>query len=245
MALKAHLASKSGAPVSAVPLSEADQIEARRQRRRTLLLETSGVLENSGVEANVTIHNLSAAGLLLETDLALGVGEVLAVALPNVGPVGAEVVWESGHLFGCAFQQALGEAALAAAQLSGATPQSGGARTSAKPQADPQATGFGQNSADSLGVRLNRLRRERGMTLAQVAAKLGVSKPTVWAWEKGKARPLAERITAIAKVLGVNESDLNEASSNRGAAELVEDCKVRIAQAYGTNAKNIRVMIEV
>ena len=48
-------------------------------------------------------------------------------------------------------------------------------------------------------LRLNHLRRERGMTLAQVASALGVSKPTVWAWEKGKARPLPERIAAIAE----------------------------------------------
>ena len=78
----------------------------------------------------MTIHNISAAGLLLETDLTLGVGEVLAIELPDIGPVGAEIVWQSGHLFGCAFQQALGEAALAAAQLRGNWPGQDGAATS-------------------------------------------------------------------------------------------------------------------
>lgn len=239
MALKAHLASQpASSPEPDSPFG-AHQIEARRQSRRTLLLETSGALKEGGAEANVTIHNMSAAGLLLETELALSVGETLAVDLPNVGPVGAEVVWESGHLFGCAFQQALGEAALAAAQLSGQAPQLDGTRTQTPRQ------NFGRVSNDALGVRFNRLRRERGMTLAQVADKLGVSKPTVWAWEKGKARPLPERITAIAKVLGVNEADLSETSSQGEGGALVEDCRLRIATAYGTIPNNVRIMIEI
>ncbi len=239
MALKAHLASQPASSPQTGPHSGAHQIEPRRQSRRTLLLETSGALKESGAEANVTIHNLSAAGLLLETDLGLGVGEVLAVDLPNVGPVGAEVVWESGHLFGCAFQQALGEAALAAAQLRGNAPH----QDTGPLQSPPQS--FGKGSGDVLGVRFNRLRRERGLTLAQVAARLGVSKPTVWAWEKGKARPLPERITAIAKVLGVSEAELTESGGQGEGPALVEDCRLRIASAYGTSPKNVRIMIEV
>ena len=58
-------------------------------------------------------------------------------------------------------------------------------------------------NGEALAARLGRLRREAGLTLADVAAALGVSKPTVWAWEKGKARPLPERLGAIAAALGV------------------------------------------
>ena len=140
MAVKAHLETPT------------TTLEGRRQSRRALRLETSGTLP-SGSEANVTVHNISAAGLLIETELALGVGEVLAVDLPQVGPVGAEIVWQSEQLFGCAFQQALGEAALAAAQLRGdvqigaPVAPARSAPTVANPPADP------------LGVRVNRLRR--------------------------------------------------------------------------------------
>ena len=225
MAVKAHLASQSS------------QIEGRRQLRRALRLETSGRVEE--FEANVTVHNISAAGLLIETDLPLGVGEVLAIDLPDLGPVGAEIVWESEHLFGCAFEQALGEAALAAAQLRG------DAGTIPDQRPAPQSQPHPFPSGDTLGVKLNRLRRERSLTLAQVAAALGVSKPTVWAWEKGKARPLPERIEAIARVLGVAVEELNDSGPQGEAAALVEECRLRIATAYGTEAQNIRIMIEV
>lgn len=240
MALKAHLASPQ-------PADNHTLIEGRRQSRRALRLETSGSLPG-GSEANVTIHNISAVGLLLETQSPLNVGETLSVDLPNVGPVGAEIVWESGQLFGCAFQQALGEASLAAAQLRGAPAIDSSFAVSAKAIESGGAisgSAFGRAGGDPLGLRLNRLRRERGLTLAQVATTLGVSKPTVWAWEKGKARPLPERIAAIAQVLGVSEADLNAESPDTEGAALIEECRTRIAAQFGADPKSVRIMIEV
>lgn len=213
------------------------ETDGRRHPRRALRLETSGSLP-SGVEANVTVHNISAAGLLIETDLELEVGEALAISLPDVGPVGAEIVWTSGRLYGCAFEQMLGEAALAAAQLRGETPG-----ISDRPQPVPQRTA--PVIGDPLGHKLNRLRRERGLTLAQVADALSVSKPTVWAWEKGKAKPLPERLGAIAAVLGVDEEELVESELSGASSSLVEECRLRIASEYGTSPDSIRIMIEV
>ncbi|QUL37578.1 helix-turn-helix domain-containing protein [Erythrobacter sp. JK5] len=221
MSLKAHLD----------PVAPGDG--KRRQPRRALQLETSGVLPG-GLEANVTIHNISAAGLLLETDLPLDQGETLAIELPQVGQVAATVVWVSEHLYGCAFDVALGQAALAATQLRADTPGGAGSPAPARPAL-----------AEPLGIKLNRLRRERGMTLAQVAAQLDVSKPTVWAWEKGKARPLPDRIDAIAAALGVPAAELGEAAPDRHAAAVVEECRIRIATACGTEPQNVRIMIEV
>lgn len=225
MALKAHLETSS-APV-----------ENRRHPRRALRLETSGSLP-SGLEANVVVHNISAAGLLLETRLPLNEGDVLAIVLPDIGPVGAEIVWQSERLFGCAFEQALGEAALAAAQLRGSPGVAVGVT-------EQQSQNFGKAIGDTLGTKINRLRRERSLTLAQVADALEVSKPTVWAWEKGKARPLPERIAAIAEILGVSEDELTESAASGPGAAVVEDCRQRIASAYGVDAQNIRIMIEV
>lgn len=222
MALKAYLE------------TPAIHLEGRRQSRRALRLETSGHLPG-GAQANVTVHNISIAGLLLETDLALGIGEVLAIELPDAGPVGAEIVWQSERLFGCAFQQALGEAELAATQLRGG-------RTADYFQ--PVRT-FQMGDVDRLGPRLNRLRREQHLTLAQVAARLGVSKPTVWAWEKGKARPLPERIDAIAEVLGVNAETLTQSSQGADGVAVVEECRLRIAAAYSAEPKAVRIMLDL
>lgn len=226
MALKAHLEQTTLAP------------EGRRQPRRALHLETSGALPE-GISANVTIHNISAAGLLLETELPMDVGEVFQIDLPNAGPTGVEIVWQSGRLSGCAFEQALGEAALAAAELRG---EVGLAVDQSVNKTAPSV--LGNVIVDPLGVRLNRIRRERGMTLAQVANSLGVSKPTVWAWEKGKARPLPERIEAIAQVLGVGVSELQEDIQGGGAA-IIEECRIRIAEASGADPRHVRIMIEV
>ena len=224
MALKAHIDTNPS------------RIEGRRQPRRSLRLETSGVLPG-GLDANVTVHNISAAGLLIETAQQMVVGEVLAIELPNAGPVGVEVVWQSGQLYGCAFEQALGEAALAAAQLRGT------AATATTAQG--RVPVIGKPPGDTLGARLNRLRRERGLTLAQVAYALDVSKPTVWAWEKGKARPLPERLGVIAQVLGVREEELADTKTGGSAAALVEDCRRRLAEAWAIDPQSIRIMIEV
>ena len=234
MALKAHLEPLSSA--------QAASLEARRHARRTLNLNTSGVVEN-GSPANVTIHNLSAAGLLIETDLELVPGDRLAIGLPDVGPVGAEIVWVSERLYGCAFEQALGEAALAASQLA-ANPAQIGARVEEPAQAPEPARGFAV-SGQSFGARLNRLRREKSLTLDQVANALGVSKPTVWAWEKGKAKPIPERIEGIAEVLGVSISDLAEGGPEGSREAVIAQCRLRIASEYQIDPDHVRIMIEV
>ena len=93
--------------------------ESRRAAtRRALRLQTSSTLLD-GREANVTIHNISAAGLLIETRLDLVRGETLRLDLPQAGRVEASVVWRSEALYGCAFSSPLGAGALAAAQLQG------------------------------------------------------------------------------------------------------------------------------
>lgn len=217
MALKAHFDDTT------------DHDGQRREQRRALQLETSGTLPG-GMEANVTVHNISAAGLLLETDVPLQVGERFAIDLLDAGEVEAEIVWVSDQLYGCAFEQALGQGALAATQLRAEAP-----RLRAAPR----------ESSEPLGIKLNRLRRERGMTLADIAGTLGVSKPTVWAWEKSKARPVPSRIPDIAAALGVSVQELGEAAPTSEANAITDECRARIAAAHGTEPQYVRIMIEL
>lgn len=224
MAIKAHL--EPPAPGES----------QRATPRRDLRLEASGVLPG-GREANVVVHNISATGLLIETGLNLATGEQLTLDLPEAGSVEAVVMWRSEQLFGCAFAASLGAGALAAAQLQGLP-----VAETEPVRVQPPVTG----TREGLGLRLNRLRREAGLTLAEVATRLGVSKPTVWAWEKGKARPLPERIEAIADALGVPPGELaetNSASADIGI--LIEDCRKRIAEACSTTPDSVRIMIEL
>ena len=87
-----------------------------RARRRTLQLEAHGALP-SGTGTAVQVHNISASGLLLESEVALDVGEALLIDLPHVGSTAARVVWRSGGLSGCEFEIPLSRAALSAAEL--------------------------------------------------------------------------------------------------------------------------------
>lgn len=199
-----------------------------------LYLETSGGLA-TGEQANVSVHNISASGLLIETVLPLETGATLAVDLPHEGAVDAEVVWSSGRLFGCRFLGPIGAAALSAVQLKAEAPL--------PPTVGMPDPAFARGMA--LGRRLEQARKTRGLTLAQVAEQLGVSKPTVWAWEKGKARPVDERFPAIAEALGLAPEELQDLQQPAGLSELLDSSRERIAEALGIEPKQIRILIEL
>ena len=204
-----------------------------RAPRRMLHLEARGATA-AGEATDVVIHNISLDGLLLESPTALEPGESIVIDLPEAGAVGASVVWTSGDLFGCRFDHPLSPAVHAAAEL----------RSSGTPGFDPPARPA--TSPDDFAARLQRLRKERGFTLAQVAAQLGVSKPTVWAWERGRARPIDERIDALAEALGVTRNELMATAELPVAQrELLARSRERIAAAFGTRPENVRIMIEL
>ena len=212
---------------------------SRASERRALLLTTSGH-DGSGAKVNVTVHNLSAAGLLLQTALKLDVGDHLTIDLPDAGSAEAVIVWRSNQLYGCTFREMLSSGALAAIQLQG-----GGRPHPATSEEAARGNGIGGIGAD-FGHKLNKLRRDRGMTLADVAKALGVSVPTIWAWEKGKARPMPERMDAIAAAFGVSLRDLTEVHKVDAEVDaLIEECRNRIASAFNIAPTAVRVMIDL
>jgi hypothetical protein len=149
-------------------LETADHAQNERGApRRTLHLGVSGRFAG-GEEATATVHNISATGMLVETTAPLTEGETIAVELPEAGDCQARIVWIDPPMHGCRFVEPLAPAALSAAQLRGAVR---GKQGDALPV------------SEEFGARLHRLRTERGLSLAEVADRLGVSKPTVWAWE--------------------------------------------------------------
>ena len=206
----------------------------RSAERRQLYLETSGGLPGGAV-ANVAIHNISAGGMLIETDLDLVPGLEIQVDLPHEPSVPAEIVWSSGRYFGCRFNRPIGSAALSAVQLKAEGPLPSELRRSIP------ARGHGL----AFGKMLEQQRKARGLTLEQVASRLGVSKPTVWAWEKGKARPLEDRYPAIAEALGLSVSDLREGDQPDSVAGLLKTSREQIARALGIEPGSVRILIEL
>ena len=204
-----------------------------REPRRALQLEARGALP-SGAEPSVLIHDISATGLLLESPVALAKEERIAVELPQAGTTWAKVVWNSGKLYGCQFDGPISNAALSAAQLRSAV----GQPVEVTP---PRLVA----SETSFGTRLEQLRRERGISQAQVAARLGVSKPTVWAWEHGRSRPVDSRIDALADVLGVEVAELVAGPANTEIVALIDKSRDQIAAAFGTTPEKVRIWVEL
>ncbi len=209
-----------------------------RADRRRLLLETQGALD-SGVEAQVVVHNLSETGVLLETGVELEIGEAIELELPPALQARAQVIWASGRLYGCAFEGAIPEVTLRAVERRGAEQAEQGLAPTPSPPG-PSAIG-----GESLGEKLHRLRKLRGLTQGELAQRLGVSKPTVWAWEQGRARPIEERLEAIAEALGVDSGDLRPSRIVPGLSDLISRCREQIAAVVETTPDKVRIMIEL
>ena len=208
--------------------------DPRRSVRHTLRLEALGATAN-GEQARVTVHNISASGLLIETAAALDIGETIALELPEAGQRSATVSWASEAYYGCQFDRPLSPAELSAAQLRGDTSDEARAPRPALAALD-----------DDFGHRLQRLRKQRGLTLAQIAERLGVSKPTVWAWEQGRSRPVGNRIDPLAEVLGVSRTELYpDANTPTPLNDLLARVRAEIAAVAGTVPDKIRIMIEL
>jgi transcriptional regulator with XRE-family HTH domain len=204
---------------------EDDAADRRENGRRTLRLDVPGTF--AGGAGAATVHNISPTGLLIETTTILAEGDCFAVDLPEAGGQMAEVVWASAPMFGCRFSELVGAGTLSAAQLRG----------------EAAHPALSTDTPDDLGARLKHLRRERGLSLGDIAARLGVSKPTVWAWEHGKSRPIDRRLSALADVLGVTPEGLDRAPS--GANDQLERSRRQIADAYGVELSRVRIMIEL
>ena len=199
-----------------------------RAARRQLRLESQGFTA-SGQIARVLIHNVSATGLLIESTVALADAERIDFALPQVGTTSAHVVWMSDNFYGCRFDTPVPASALSALE-------SYARLTSAPDPAEPE---------DTLPVRIARLRKEQGLTLEALAALVNVSKPTVWAWEQGKARPTPERIGALAERLGVAEEELRTGRDGDALADALLQARKTVAKAYGVDPVRVKVSIEL
>ena len=70
----------------------------------------------------VTIHDLSLTGALLEASVPMLVGASFEVELPEAGTVEASVMWNSGEFYGCQFALPISPAVLSAALLQAEAP---------------------------------------------------------------------------------------------------------------------------
>jgi transcriptional regulator with XRE-family HTH domain len=101
-----------------------------------------------------------------------------------------------------------------------------------------------QARAFSLGDRIRRARLAQRMSLDSLARALGVSKPSAWAWERDRARPKNEKLEAMAAILKVPIDDLDpRTQAFHSLADLVSDCRNRIAHAAGLTPENVTIIL--
>lgn len=222
MSIKAHLEEPS------------EYAHEQRQNDRFYLYLTAKSELADGNHADVEIHNISAGGMLLETAHQLTKDDRLQIELPDNGVTVATVTWVGEGVYGCAFDDPINPAVLSAIQLRAEAPLPPSFRTE-------------RNASDFLGIgkKMEQARKERHLTLAQVAAELGVSKPTVWAWEKGKARPLEERLPAISNILGIDVEELTNVSGPANWSDVVEGNRQAIAAALGVQKSQIKILLDL
>ena len=94
-------------------LQQDQSADRRNLSRRRLSLASS--LEASG--HHVSIHDISATGMLIETAAELAPDDDFEIDLPESGATRALVVWNSGPFFGCEFIEPLSRATISAALL--------------------------------------------------------------------------------------------------------------------------------
>ena len=83
-----------------------------------------------------------------------------------------------------------------------------------------------------LGVRIAALRRESGLSQAELAVALRISPSAVGMYEQGRREPAAETLVEIARIFGVSVDYLLTGSpADREAERLEEMIRSRIAAA--------------
>jgi transcriptional regulator with XRE-family HTH domain len=76
------------------------------------------------------------------------------------------------------------------------------------PNMPPKRRPLGRDVAETVGQRLARLRKERGITQGELAQRLGISQPNISFYETGELRLHADVIIELTHILGVSADEL-------------------------------------
>ncbi|AMK25530.1 MULTISPECIES: helix-turn-helix domain-containing protein [unclassified Sphingobium] len=234
-------------PIHAIVDQPPKSDNRRGAARWRIRLELPNTLDETS--ANVVIHDISTAGMLIDTKSQLKIGQSVMVSLPDADKVAAHVVWQNESLFGCRFDQPLPQGVVSAVRLRSPS------RDEAKPIADrPEAT-----VAEGLPERLRRLRQERGLSRAALSEQTGFSKPTIWGWETGRTMPRKDNLHILSGIFGLTEQQLLFGKDNsplpegkkaspepyaKSLKDIIDLSKTKIAEAAGVNKFKVHIYIE-
>lgn len=233
--------------------------ERRSETRRHLLFATT-VRGQNGESQPVLVRDISARGLLLETEDGVTLDPTIGIHLPEAGDVEAHVIWQGDKLAGCRLDVHLSQVTIDAVRAKG---EAAHAEQTERPEEGEAPVP--RTAARTLAARLKQLRIERDLTRAELAERSGISTPSIWAWETGRTVPRLGSLETLAKGLGVSVSELQigagTASPEMSAlsfgpsgggegdlrtaqlAELVAISKAQIAALAGTTVDRVSITI--
>lgn len=100
----------------------------------------------------------------------------------------------------------------------------------------------------SISERIRTIRMARGITAPDLADRIGVSRPSLWAWENGKAYPRDDNRNALAEALKVPAElfELHASTRNldNSLLQIIADAKNRIARIAGVPHEKVVITIE-
>ena len=94
-----------------------------------------------------------------------------------------------------------------------------------------RTSGTAATPAETVGQRLARLRRERGLTQVELAERLGIAQPIVSDYERGELRLHGQLIVRLTEILGVSADELLGLTPTPAAGPLAQRRLVRRLRA--------------
>lgn len=88
-----------------MPVSPKSLESQEARARDSLFLLADLMIEENGEQHKVKVRNLSAGGMMVESDLEVTQGQSIVVNLRNIGPVRGEIAWARSGRFGVAFNR--------------------------------------------------------------------------------------------------------------------------------------------
>ena len=234
-------------PANAQPQTGPDDRRSSKRRQLRLRACIRGVDRRFSVE----VLDISERGMLLRGTVGLEVGDGIEIELngPTERTISGKVVWGQGKSFGCYLERDLTTAEMAHSLLR--------ARPLPTDHTPPPLANLRE-----FGERLRELRQRSPYTMKELAAIVQVSKPTLWKWETGRARPREVALQALARALETDAAHLlygvETASPYQSAKDLegaegeqiahfpdfIAQCRMEIARRARVDASKVTITID-
>lgn len=99
----------------------------------------------------------------------------------------------------------------------------------------------GMSMPHQLPRRIVALRSTRKLSRKKLADAVGVSVPTLWAWETGRKKPRPVNLAALAQAFAVSERELVAGGGRAAGADGLDDLKRYVEEARRSIADLARV----